>query len=555
MSDIANFFKVESISVQKFFSPDDMAYYIPVYQRAYSWDEGNVIQLMADIRYGVEASLKNSKSLHFMGTVILTDPKEGDGEVSKLDQKARPDQLRKIIDGQQRISTLAMLSCLLYQRLHKLRQALLTHGATDGSYYLDLAIAISAWQKTLQEVFSFDLKRGKPERKPIVIRGRDTWVERDQGQTTYKSDVSAFLAQFIQAIDDNPPDPNFPLIPPGEPVGRNLRLMDALLEEVATVHLPNSSDNFPRAWEILGSSIPEGQLWNFSRPEIVAVVSNYADLVSNTEYTITQTEDTVCAIVQLLAFCYYMLRRCGFTVIVPVTDEGAFDMFQSLNATGTPLTAIETFKPLVVKSPEDYDESYQNSTSEAYFEHVNTLFSQATTAAAKNTLTNAYLTAFALVQDGTKLPNQFSAQRMWLTKEYTSLTKQKQEEFVRRMGDLALYWHEVVGFDPKIQNLLVLPRLQGLDTDLANEASLCVLYIKEAGHTMAHTILSRFYAQILRKKAGAELEFALACRAVAAFFTLWRSALPNKVWMMYTVSYCQTKCLGRKEMHSFLQTN
>lgn len=44
---------------------------------------------------------------------------------------------------------------------------------------------------------------------------------------------------------------------------------------------------------------------------------------------------------------------------------------------------------------------------------------------------------------------------------------------------------------------------------------------------MARTILSRFYSNILRNKANAQAEFVEAAKALAAFFTLWRSAQSN----------------------------
>lgn len=59
------------------------------------------------------------------------------------------------------------------------------------------------------------------------------------------------------------------------------------------------------------------------------------------------------------------------------------------------------------------------------------------------------------------------------------------------------------------------------------QAAICVLYLQDAGHTMANTILSRFYSLCLRNKSNADVNFASVCKAVAAFFTLWRSSLPN----------------------------
>jgi len=71
--------------------------------------------------------------------------------------------------------------------------------------------------------------------------------------------------------------------------------------------------------------------------------------------------------------CYYLLQRCCFTLIEPVSENWAFDMFQSLNATGTPLTALETFKPLVVSLVASNNGGFKGSKSEEYFEQVDQL--------------------------------------------------------------------------------------------------------------------------------------------------------------------------------------
>lgn len=517
MTDIATFFKVDPVSLQKFFSPSNLGYYIPLYQREYSWDDSNIDQLMADLCYGVEASLNNAKALHFMGTVILTESKESDPDQQRLDPRAIPEEMRKVIDGQQRISTIALLACLSYQQLYQLKQGLPT-----GAEYVDLIDAISAWQRDLLEFFSFDLKRGKPSRKPIVIRGaQDKWAETDQGQSTYKSDVSAFLASFIRAIEANPPEPAFPSIPDGEPVGRNLRKMNTWIDRIVNAHKIGDDGDFPPAWQIIGNNLTQQQLWQYQRPQITSQITNRGT-------ALTETQSQLCSIVQMLACCHYLLKRCGFTVIVPANDEGAFDMFQSLNATGTPLTALETFKPLVVNSAENMGGGYFNSTSEGHFEHIDNLFKSATKAADKNTLTNEYLTAFALMHDGTKLPSQFSVQRMWLTQRYdTCETMPKREEFVRRMGNLAVYWEQVVRADLKKLNLLPGTENVAPETD-TQEAVLCIAYLRDSRHTMAHTVLGRFYSQVLRQKSGADVDFVAACRAVGAFYTLWRAALTNR---------------------------
>jgi len=115
----------------------------------------------------------------------------------------------------------------------------------------------------------------------------------------------------------------------------------------------------------------------------------------------------------------------------------AFDMFQSLNATGTPL--LLHFQPLVVSLVASNNGGFKGSKSEEYFEQVDQLLGSLRSASSKNKLTNDYLTVFALTHDGTKLSTQFSAQRR-LTEKYNGCTSvAEQEEFIRRMGDLATY--------------------------------------------------------------------------------------------------------------------
>jgi len=84
----------------------------------------------------------------------------------------------------------------------------------------------------------------------------------------------------------------------------------------------------------------EVDLWIYERPELRSLVENRGTPMSTVEKSVFSRA--------AFCLCYYLLQRCCFTLIEPVSENWAFDMFQSLNATGTPLTALETFKPLVV---------------------------------------------------------------------------------------------------------------------------------------------------------------------------------------------------------------
>lgn len=513
--DISQAFITSSETISYFFQRPDLGYYIPLYQRPYSWDTENIEQLMSDITRGVEALLDNyDNNIRFLGTVILVKESNPLANIKPQDRRALPKSIDNVIDGQQRISTIALLACLLYQRLYQIKERL-----PKDSNYEGLREAVEGYLVTLMELFSFDLRRGSPSRKPIIIRASDDGWTFDGDDNHYQSEVSSFLASFIRAVTNKS---TFPPIPLGSLVGKNLRKINSLLNNVEKAYDSNSNgEDFPPAWKII-QGMKEVELWSYERPELVEIVNNRSNPMS-------LAEKRVCSLVQLFAFCHYLLQRCCFTLNEPVSEDWAFDMFQSLNATGTPLTALETFKPLVVNvvnSQSGNSEGFKGSKSEKYFNLVEELLAPLSSASSKNKLTNDYLTLFALTHDATKLSTHFSAQRRWLTETYNKFgSPEEREEFIRSMGELAIYWEKVRKFDPNKQ--LVIPETENVLDPHRKEAALCVLYLQDAGHKMAHTILSRFYSLVIRKQPTADSDFVFACKAVAAFFTLWRSALPN----------------------------
>ena len=516
--DISRVFTNSSESVGNFFQKPGIGYYIPLYQREYSWDTENIDQFMEDICSGVHDVLDGtSDPIHFMGTLILVTEINAAANIKPLDPRAIPTRVDNVIDGQQRISTITLLSCQLYQKIYELKQKLPNTGDFDG-----LREASETYLSTLLEIFSVDLKRGNPNRKPIIIRASvDQWTF-DASDDNYKSEISSYLAYFIRAVNNNS---SFPTITGKSSIKKNLKRINQFLKDVEQAHINrnsqadgNSKVDFPAAWELL-EKFSEIDLWSYARPDLVARVRNRGNPMTN-------DEKQICEIVQLFAFCQYLLQRCCFTVIQPVSDVRAFDMFQSLNATGTPLTAFETFKPLVVNYIESSGSSFKDSNSSVYLEPVDSLLSSTSGASAKNKLTNDFLTLVALTNNGARISKQFSTQRRWLNSSYEgcSSTDQK-EEFIHRIGDLALFWKRVLEFNP-----ILTPCLNGLESiaeDDRKQATTCILYLQKANHKMANTVLSRFYSIILRGNLGAEREFIAACKIVAAFFTLWRAALSN----------------------------
>ena len=74
MINIDNAFNTENRSVFEYYQRPGGGFYIPLYQREYSWDSDNIEQLLEDISKGVENVIEDDDSdeneIRFLGTII-----------------------------------------------------------------------------------------------------------------------------------------------------------------------------------------------------------------------------------------------------------------------------------------------------------------------------------------------------------------------------------------------------------------------------------------------------------------------------------------------------
>lgn len=549
---IVNFpqaFATASEPVSQFFAQPGIGYYVPLYQRAYSWDRENVEQLMTDLSQGAEMLLEQDDTILFMGTIILLTESNPTVNINPRDPRALPSRIDNVIDGQQRISTFAMLATVLYDKLEKawkqFDQAVQRVPAAAAlspevvQEVSEVGQEITSRLNSLREIFSVNLSRGTPTYKPIIIRGnQDGWTYDGPDAANYPSDVAGHLARTLRALNDRTP---IPFADATGAVKDNLNLMSAALKDVEEAYKPREGHPFPAAWQILTGTtslgLPQEALWSFDKPELTSLVQLAKEQAQNSELKSLSVEARLCSLVQLLAFTNFLLNRCCFIVIKPTAESWAFDMFQSLNATGTPLTAVETFKPLVINRhnidhASGYVGMYVGSRTEVYLNKIDALFEKTDTAAKKSTQTNEFLTTFAATQDGRKLPSQFSAQRRHLQKGFdTCDTPAKREEFVHRLSDLAEYRKDVESMLSDLTGSSRVAHTAGSTDSERQLATLSLAYLRRAGHKMADALISRFYSNLLRAapntRSVAESEFMGAVKAIAAFYTLWRAALPN----------------------------
>lgn len=518
MVDIDKAFNPETKSVHAFYQSPGVGFYIPLYQREYSWDRDNIDQLLDDLSRGVDNLQENAKDeIRFLGTIIAVKVVDK-RTIYPIDPQGLPSSIETIIDGQQRLSTIALFCTLLYKHILQLEKKIKPKDEEEIALAAELQEACIFWKEKLKDVFSLDLKRGSPQLKPKIIRGnKDQWTKDGNYETSYLSEVAIHIAEFIEFISSEehklpPPDRN-------TRAGKNLSRIDSWLRRnVILAHVDQSSEFLP-AWEIIFTT-GEDNIWQYERESLAKLV------------LLKEIEDkrsmgyVACALVQLFAVCHYLLDRCCFTIIQPMNEDWAFDMFQSLNATGTPLTAIETFKPTVVNITDaEPGFQYKDSDAEKSFERIDALFADTNSASQKNKLANEFLTSFALAASGDKLASHFSKQRRWLEdtfnrfKHYTD-----KRNFIHFFGNYADFYKNV-WIEYKGQNDLPLPLISSHPD--AEMVSLLILYLKESNHKMAITVLACFYSDVLDGKENSISKFVKATKLIARFYTIWRSAEGN----------------------------
>ena len=161
---IENSFLTENRSVLNFLNQSGQGLYIPLYQREYSWDSENIEQLLEDLSRGIFRIAKgevanDAKEIRFLGTII-TVVEANRNNIYPVDPQAVPSRIEKLIDGQQRVSTIALMATLLTKRLIEIKNKLKnTHQHKD-----EVNEICELWiSHKLEKIFSCELGRGKPK--------------------------------------------------------------------------------------------------------------------------------------------------------------------------------------------------------------------------------------------------------------------------------------------------------------------------------------------------------------------------------------------------------
>lgn len=520
-------FKHDAVSLSDFFSQGSRGFYIPYYQRNYSWKEENAKKLIEDIFSSINRTLTKPNSSIFLGTIILH--KEDNIKTGiHCDTQNLIDTVANVVDGQQRITSIAMLVCVIKEQIEQIVPKL-NSLAGSAVEFEKLATELVDQLPTLRRFYSVEINKTnvQPSLKPKIIRAGDAstnpvsdqWTLNGDINLFYRSNTSSFLSKFIAGT----------LI--------NAISTDERVESVIEIFTEKISEQINAANADLASGLLSantetgGSLFNFLAhppiwPNILALQPDEKAVYFGG--------------ILLLAVCSFLKNSCHL-VVIECPDLGlAFDMFQSLNATGTPLTAFEVFKPQIVKA---WGTGYVTAIK-PQVDRIEKVFETEDNSSDKEGITDKVIVSSALVFNGMQRSPRFSEERDWLQDTFEATFSggsptQETISFVRCIADQADYFFNFIKPRKSPKNsqsfgLVSYLLTMGLTSQQADRTALCVFYLKDAGNDLAHAVLSVFYSKLLRSqsntaaKIAAAGEFVAVAEATAAFFTLYMGALHSR---------------------------
>lgn len=114
MSELQDYFKPYTRSVQTLLGEDGIAFLIPPYQRPYAWkkagskkDYSSLTMLLGDVIEGYNLYLTEGDNVKFLGT-FLTEICKNEGFSDNQKESEKPAKVYTVIDGQQRLTTLLL---------------------------------------------------------------------------------------------------------------------------------------------------------------------------------------------------------------------------------------------------------------------------------------------------------------------------------------------------------------------------------------------------------------------------------------------------------------
>ena len=499
--DITEIFKTVPRTTRQVLGAPGVGFYVPIYQWGYNWDSKHIGRLFEDVGRGLRSLIENENSITFLGNLIVIDE-----SIPSDVNRNEISSVRVVIDGQQRLTTILLINVCLHDEIRRRRSKLKVEGQPAFQWLFNEAIYV---ERSLKKTFAENQERGNGVYQwfPRMIRGNhDSWSCSEEN-AKYKSPIAAFIHNYLKHIEGNGQTKKYTgyanQIDKNSPLVSKYRVIQRKIENVGKGG--DQSLEIPPLNEVAESNIFPAEF----PAEAHSILSN------------GDGQDFK-RLVRLVLFANFLMERVTLTALSVKEPDYAFDMFESLNTTGEPLTAFETFKPRVVETVETEElVEYKDSHSSELMRPIEEYLNQFKDAQKRHTETSRLLIPFALAETGYKLSKRHSEQRWYLRNQYDKQDlPEERHKFLEHMFHTAIFiddtWKKGNGAFGSVV-------FSNRDLVL-----ICMDLLGKVNHEIAIGSLVRFYSQVQlvspddKEAAVSELEKAI--KTVTAFFTFWRGS-------------------------------
>lgn len=489
----------------------DHHFYIPSYQRQYSWEEKDVRKLLSDVIEGIELLVQKDNSFTFIGSLITV--KNGSGDAIHPKQLGEsPEAIQLVIDGQQRLTTIFIICLVLHNILEVQTAELLNTGMDPKSSQYDWVVSKkSELRNRLQDCLLSTRApyNGHDVYYPKMIRAHEDKWARSSNDALYKSLLAKQVHDYSKVMSGN---------------------------AVFSPEIPNKGSNFDQRKFISRIEYIQKSLMSLSEgvnqetDEPFFVESNAAemlhvltqlglqpDAIKLKDPTFSQaTQNAFFKLTRSVAIAQYFLSRVSVAHIDCNDEDYAFAVFESLNTTGQPLNAVETLVPQVVQSIGF--KLYNSSAEKSDLDAINTILKSFSGVERENAA-SALIIGFGLSESGEKIPKRLSDQKQYLQKQFRPLgvNQHSRAAFVKRLRRVS----DVNDAYRKREGLAV-PDIKEADVE---DSELTFSFLADLKHTVALAPINRFYEVATSTPSQQTITDYLDClKAVTAFSCLWRAS-------------------------------
>ncbi len=480
---------------------------IPEYQRTYDWSKANLHRLMTDIFTGFErlSHGADASAYTFLGTLILVkDP------IKKEKFKGRS---YSIVDGQQRLTTLTLLACALIERLRILKHDI-PKFSPETTYLLNTEVesleeALASCVRGIQII-----QHGKENfRFPRIVRDKDFRGGSKQ-EEELRSEIALFLSAFVEFIQDNKTEFLAPDL-------GNTREAEIILKNYREIKQLCKSLNDSKWYAENDCIFLDAK--RFSHGGYVSLWRNTQD-VDRKDWSKAiseiEKEPEAHSYFRTLMLAAYFCNCVAVTTVITDDETAAFDIFDALNTTGEPLTALETLKPHVINTlNKPQHNGYSGSRCEIAFGEIDKIMAtNFPETKQKQDETKNLIITFALYLRGKKIPLNLSAQRGEILNYFNSnISNDEPTKFIEILAKLTefrcYYWHS--------KNIGIINNFHNDYSEAEQVKLLCSLINATKTH-LTLPILARYW--IDGKEKNDFSDFLKVLKAVAAFLVLRRAA-------------------------------